>query len=425
MNRANIQEVAEDFRRVIKNEKVVKREHFFEAQANYVLVGLRRAGKSTLLYQKVQELVASGVEWNQIMYINFEDERLDGFTLSDFNDIVTAQSEISEKKGYFFMDEIQIVPGWEKFARRMADQKEFIWITGSNSRMLSGEIASTLGGRFLVQEIAPYSFAEFLRANDFLEAEGTKMLSTKEKGRISALFSEYKTNGGFPEILKFSNKREYASTVYQKILLGDIATRHQIRNINALKSLIKKIAETVQNDVSYSKLANTLKTIGLSLSKNSVIDYISYATESYLIFTVKNYFSKFAERESNVKYYFGDNALLHLFLDDKNTALLENLVALTLRKTYKDDVYFLRSSETGVDVDFFVESERLAIQVCQNLDENAREREIQSLVKLAKKFSEAKRFWILTEAQEETIEVDGITIEVICVWKWLLGRNGQ
>ena len=418
MNHEKIREVAQDFRELIQREVITERDYEFEKNANYVLTGLRRAGKSTLLYKKVQNLVAGGVEWNQIMYLNFEDERLNGFSISDFNDIVAVQAEASSKKGYFFMDEIQIVDGWEKFARRMADQKEFIWITGSNSRLLSGEIASTLGGRFLIKEISPYSFREFLKANDF-SANISKTLSTKTQGELSSLFSEYQLWGGFPEQLKFSNKREYASTVYQKVLLGNIAMRHQIRNINALRSLVKKIAETVQNDVSFSKLHNSLKTIGLKISKDSVIEYASYIQESYLVFAVKNYFSKFVERETNSKYYFGDNALLHLFTDNSDTALLENLVAISLHNRHKDFLYYLKSSETGIDVDFFLEDERTAVQVCHTLDDFSRDREIQNLTKTAKKFAEAKRFVIVTENQEEVIENSGIKIEVIPAWKIL------
>ena len=416
MKRENIKLVAQDYRELIQKEIIIERDYNFEEKANYVLTGLRRAGKSTLMYKKVQELVSAGVGWNQIMYLNFEDERMIDFSVGDFNEVVAVQAELSNKKGYFFMDEVQNVAGWEKFARRMADQKEFIWITGSNSRLLSGEIASTLGGRFLIKKISPYSFEEYLRANDFT-ADITHSLSTKNRGELAAIFAAYKLWGGFPEQLNFSNKREYTSTVYQKILLGDIATRHQIRNINALKVLVKKIAETVQTDVSYSKLHNILRTVGLAVSKDSVIDYVSYIQEAFLVFTVKNYFSKFVERESNSRYYFGDNGLLHLFLADSDTALLENLVAIALHNKYKDSLYYVKSSETGIDADFYIEDTATAVQVCQSLDDFSRGREIQELVKLSKKFSEAKRFVVVTESQEEEIETDGIKIEVIPAWK--------
>ena len=141
MNHALLKSVIYDQHEFIRNFQIVPRDYEFEENGNYVLVGLRRAGKSTLLYKIVLDLVASGVDWEQIIYINFEDERLSEFTVADFNDILSVQSEMSDKKGYFFLDEVQNIDGWEKFARRMADAKEHIYITGSNAKMLSREIA--------------------------------------------------------------------------------------------------------------------------------------------------------------------------------------------------------------------------------------------------------------------------------------------
>ena len=147
MNHALLKSVIYDQHEFIRDFQIMPRNYEFEENGNYVLVGLRRAGKSTLLYKIVLDLVASGVDWEQIVYINFEDERLSEFTVADFNDLLSVQSELSNKKGYFFLDEVQNITGWEKFARRMADAKEHIYITGSNAKMLSREIETTLGGR--------------------------------------------------------------------------------------------------------------------------------------------------------------------------------------------------------------------------------------------------------------------------------------
>lgn len=144
MNHALLKSVIYDQHEFIRDFQIVPRNYEFEENGNYVLVGLRRAGKSTLLYKIVLDLVASGVGWEQIIYINFEDERLSEFTVADFNDILSVQSELSNKKGYFFLDEVQNITGWEKFARRMADAKEHIYITGSNAKMLSREIETTM-----------------------------------------------------------------------------------------------------------------------------------------------------------------------------------------------------------------------------------------------------------------------------------------
>lgn len=273
---------------MIKKSKIVNREYYFDLNANYVLVGLRRAGKSTLLSKVVQDLIASGTEWNQIIYINFEDERLSGFSLDDFNDIIAIQAELSEKKGWFFLDEIQNVDGWEKFARRLADSKEH----------------------------------------------------------------------------------------------------------------------------------KTLRSIGLGISKDAVIDYICYAVEAFLIFAIRNYFSRFVDKETTPKYYFSDNGLLNLFLVNKEPRLLENLVAINLWTKHKEHLYYLKSQ--SLDVDFFAEDTGEVIQVAYSIMEISDERETRLLVQASKTIKDAKRFIIITYEEESELNIDGVKIEVIPIWKWLL-----
>ena len=155
MNREILKSVIFDQHEIIRNADIVHRRYFLDSQANYVVTGLRRAGKSTLLYGLVQDLVARGVDWRRIIYINFEDERLAEFTLSDFNDILVVQSELSDEEGFFFLDEVQNIDGWEKFARRLADSGRRVYITGSNAKMLSTQIETTLGGRYLTRYVTP------------------------------------------------------------------------------------------------------------------------------------------------------------------------------------------------------------------------------------------------------------------------------
>ena len=164
MNHSLLKKVITDQHQVIRESRIIPRPYEFEKNGNYVLTGIRRAGKSMLLYSIAQKLIADGTDWDQIIYINFEDERLSEFSLADFNDIIAVQSEMSGKKGYYFFDEIQNVEGWEKFARRLADSNERVYITGSNAKMLSKEIGATLGGRFLEKYVTPYSFSEYLTA---------------------------------------------------------------------------------------------------------------------------------------------------------------------------------------------------------------------------------------------------------------------
>lgn len=417
MNHRILKSIIFDQHEIIKNFNINKREYNFDLNANYVLVGLRRAGKSTLLYKIAQDLIKQGIEWNQIIYINFEDERLTDFTIQDFNDILLVQSELSNKKGYFFFDEIQNIDGWEKFARRLADSKEHIFITGSNAKMLSSEIEKTLGGRFLSKYISPYNFREFLTAKqqDFSESS---ILSTKSSGKIIRNFTEYFYFGGFPETVNFMEKREYVSSIYQKILLGDIATRNNIRNLTGLKILIKKIAETTKDEISYSKLHNILKSIGIQISKDVIIDYVKYAHQAYLIFSVKNYFSKFVEKETTPKYFFYDNGLINLFLLNEEPRLLENLVAINLKHKYKDEVFYLKSS--SIDIDFFVPEIQTVFQVAYSIKNISSQREITSLIEVAKSFKEAKQFVIITFEEEDSINIDNIEIKIIPIWKWLL-----
>lgn len=157
----------------------------------------------------------SGVEWNRIIYINFEDERLAEFRIGDFNDILSAQSELSRQSGFFFFDEIQNVDGWERFARRLADAGERVWITGSNANMLSSQIATTLGGRYFVKHVTPYRFDEYLDAAN-VPHDAEALYATKTRGAIAGAFDTFYQNGGFPESLRYNSPREYAEACTKK-----------------------------------------------------------------------------------------------------------------------------------------------------------------------------------------------------------------
>ena len=406
-----------DQHEVIRRFEIVDRNYRFDLNANYVVTGLRRAGKTTLLYKVVLDLIRSGVNWDQIIYINFEYERLSEFRVNDFNDILAVQSELSDREGWFFLDEVQNIEGWEKFARRLADSKEHAFITGSNARMLSHEIEERLGGRYLSMYVTPYSFREYLMALDIDYTERAVM-GTKAKGRIVRSFDDYLHFGGFPETLNYEDKRGYVTGIYQKVLLGDIASRNGIRNYNGLRLLIKKLAESVKDEKSYTKLHNMIKSIGVSISKDSVIDYIEYTRSSFLIFAIRNYFSKFVDKETTPKYYFSDNGLLNLFLSNGDSRLLENLVAIALHNKYKDGVYYLKSQI--LDIDFFVEETGEVIQVAYSINDISNDREMRNLAEAAKSFRKAKKLMIITKEEEMELTVSDVKIEVIPCWKFLL-----
>lgn len=409
-----------DQQQVVSHIKLIHRSFSFEDEMDYVLVGLRRAGKSFLLFQRIQELLASGVSLEQIIYVNFEDERLINFQLADFNNILVAANQITSKKHYFFFDEIQNVTGWERFARRMADQKEIVYITGSNSKMLGHDIIMRLGGRYLTKYVAPFDFDEFLTAKEVPHTKQDVLL-TATKGKINSAINEYLQFGGLPEAIRLQDKRNYLNNIYQNIYLADIIVRNKIRNPEALRVMVRKIAETVMHELSYNKLFNAVKSVGLSVSRNSIIEYVEDVKNAYLLFTTKNFFNKFADRESIPRYYFSDNGLLNIFLMNKDAALLENQVAIKLFNQYQDQVYYLKSNRPGINVDFYIPQSKTAIQVAWTIQGTAKEREINNLTKLNNSFKEVENLLIVTKGdKEETITKDDTTIHVLPLSNFLL-----
>ena len=419
MNHDILKNVIYDQRNVIRAANIVPRRYTLDPKANYVITGLRRAGKSTLLYKITRELVESGASWNQVVYINFEDERLLEFQASDFNDILAVQSELSPLPGYFFFDEIQNIAGWEKFARRLADADERVWIAGSSANMLSSQIATTLGGRYITKHVTPYRFDEYLDASEVPHGNDA-IFSTKGSGAIAGAFDAFYRNGGFPESLRYASARECTESVYQKVLLGDVAARNGVRNPKALRVLMKKVAEAVCNETSATALHGTLTALGYKIGKSTLVDYLAMAREAYLLFEVKNAEAKFVEREGNPKRYFSDNGLLNLFLVEKEPALLENEIAVAMRDAYGEGLRYLKSPKNGIDIDFYVPEEGLAVQVAYSLSESAKPREIGSLTKLARLDGSVKRFLVITKEEEGEITEGDIRIEVKPAWKFLL-----
>ncbi|MCI2068455.1 MAG: ATP-binding protein [Bacilli bacterium] len=423
MDHAIIKAVIADMRAYIKNASIVDRHVVFEAQANYVITGIRQCGKSFVLYKKARDLVDEGADWNDIIYINFEDDRLAEFVREDFSDLVEVAEEISSNHPIYFLDEVQIVDDWASFARRLKDQGQRVYITGSNSKMLSREIEVKLGGRYLSKEMTPYSFAEFLSSKSFSLSKDIALLSSEEKGKLNGLLKEFFTWGGFPALNDYSDKRGYLESTYQKIYIGDIATRNEIRNIRSLRVLYKKMAEVLKDEVSYTKLFNVMKGIGFPVSKDTIIDYISYAEEAYLIFELGNYYGSFEDKETTPKYYFSDNGLLSLFLNGKEGQMLENLIAVTLHRAVKEDLYFIKSSKTGIDVDFYLPETGLAIQACYSLSDLDFDREVDNLVKLSEAMPSPLRLVVVTYEQKKTLNYRGKTIEVIPLLEFLLNCN--
>lgn len=406
----------------VENYKVIPRTLPSDDFSCRVFVGVRRAGKSFMLYQKMQQMLASGHNWEEMLYLNFEDDRLAQFDRSDFELILEAHAEMYGKRPMLFLDEIQIIEGWEKFARRLADAKYYVWVTGSNANMLSSEVMTTLGGRYLSTEVYPYSFREFLNIQE-IPYDEISLLGTESRARVLRAWNEYLLWGGLPESVGLSVKRNYLSSTFQKIYLGDIASRNKITNSNLLRLMLKKLAENVGRPVSYNRLANVLSSVGGKITMPTVSKYIEYSEAAWLLLRLRNVTATFSEKETSCKYYIIDNGILDLFLIDGDTMLLENIVALALFQKYGHDadnerVFFYNDK---VEVDFYVPEESLAIQVSYSIAQSSAtyEREVNALKKLPGVLS-CKRRLILTNDESDKIEDNFGIIEVMPVWKWIL-----
>ncbi len=386
---------------------------------NYVFVGLRHAGKSYLMYQRIAELISQGHHPEEMLYFNFEDDRIDSLNITDLELIKICYEEMYDHRPIFFLDEVQLVTGWEKFARRLADQKFQVYITGSNAKMLSSEIATTLGGRYMIQEVFPYCFAEYLMANDI--DIRPKNAEFKFKKQIVKLADDYFLRGGMPETARMTNTRPWLSSLYNKIFFGDMVARHNIRNDFSLKVLVRKLAESVKQPLSYSRMASIVSTTGKKLSTDATIDYIGYMEESWLLLPFENYIGKLQDKEMNRKYYFIDNGLLALFLLDPFTSLLENIVAVNLRRRFGPDCYFYNTPKA--EVDFYLPNESLAIQVSYSItDKDTLKREIDGLLALSN-FLEVQHLQIVTKDEEDRIETEGKTISVVPLWIWMMNED--
>ena len=315
----------------------------------------------------------------------------------------------------FFFDEIQNVDGWANFARRLANQKHRVYVTGSNAKMLSRDIETVLGGRYLSVYVFTYSFEEYLKAIGISVSGGSQY--GRKANELQRHFRTYFEWGGFPELVNFREKRVWLNSLYNRIFFNDLVVRHKVKNEDSLRMCIRRLAESVMQPCSLNRLSNLVKSTGMPCSPSTVMEYVRYLQESCLLISLDNYASKYVDKETVKKHYFIDNGLLHLFINNPDTALLENLCAINLYKRYGKGVYYFNRN---IEVDFYVPDEKLAIQASFRMSEEATlEREIKALVALHGLY-ETQRNLIITYEDEGIMERDGIKIEIIPVWKWLL-----
>jgi len=415
MEKKIIQEIILQQQSFIQKINLQKRDVKIDPAGNYVFVGIRRAGKTYMLYQHIQQLTNEGHDIREMLFVNFEDERISDMRKEDLHTVIDAYRELFDFEPIIFLDEIQNIDGWEHFARRLADEGRRVFITGSNAHMLSREIASTLGGRFLIQEVWPFSFSEYLQFKG-LTLDKHWALSP-QKADVVRLLGDYFYYGGLAESFYFTDKRLWLTSLYQKVLYSDIVIRKGLRNERSITLLIRKLADSVMQPTAVKRLQNILQGDGSKISRNTIGVYLSYLKEAFLCFSISNFTDSIPQREVMQKHYFYDNGILNLFLINPESKLLENLVAVCLMRKYGDSLFYYNRN---VEVDFYVPSKQLGVQVSYSItDMETREREISALVKL-NAFKPLKRSLIITYNEERNITVGDQTIEVIPVWKWML-----
>jgi uncharacterized protein len=373
-----------------------------------VISGIRRSGKSTLLYQLMQH-------YSDYYFINFDDERLISFEVEDFRVLMAIFLKSSEAKA-IFIDEIQNVAGWERFVRRIHDEGYKIFITGSNAKLLSSELGTHLTGRYIKIELFPFSFSEYL---SYLNIDHNNP-GTPIKAKILKALDHYLVHGGFPDYIKY-NDPEFLTRIYEDILYRDLIVRYGIKNSDGFRKLTQYLFTNFTSELSYNKLTEIL---GFK-SVNSVKNFMQYLQECYLLFEMYKFdFSLKKQYVSNKKVYCIDNGLrqkISLRFSPDHGKLLENMVFVELKRR-GDDVYFYRT-KNNLEVDFYVPAIKQFIQVCHIIeDKTTYNREINAM-QTAMKEQKNENNVILTFNEEDVIDTSFGKIRILPVWKWLLEQS--
>ena len=403
-----------------------------------VIIGMRRVGKTSLCYQKITHLLTQGIAREQILYLNFEDERLQPFTRTDFQLILDQwfllYPENKNTHCYLFFDEIQNIEHWDTFVRRVVDNEDVdFFITGSSSKMLSTEIATALRGRSVSTELFPYSFKEVL-LNEEIITGSERAFGSKLKAKIGHAFENYLETGGFPEVLTLSKslRHEVLRGYVDTVVLRDVIERHNVSNSKALRSLMRLLFRSPGQQFSVNKNYNHLKSLGVSCSKNALFEYMEHLEDAYLLYQVSIFTNSEKVRQVNPqKVYFIDTGLISA-MSHRTTAdrgiLLENLVYMELRRRNKCIEY--AHTQKGHEIDFVVRPfpdsprhEATLIQVTWDMSEpKTRERELRSLREGVIEY-EPRNAIIITAYDEGHDDESGI--QIIPAWRWLLQGMDQ
>jgi len=387
------------------------------------ITGTRRGGKSSVMKLICADLIKDHlIPLTNILYLNFEDERFVEFKVNDFNLIyeVFLEENNPNKKSYFFLDEIQNIPEWEKWVNHLYEMYQIkIFITGSNRNLLNSEVASTLTGRNRVITNFPFSFREFLQYKE-IKYDDQSLYITADRARIKNTFQEYLKLGGYPEVI-INNDRTLLEQYFKDFIYRDILPRYTIRKNKALRELCLFLASNIANIHSYKKLQQLVD----AKSLNTIKHFLEIFEEVYLFFQVDLFDYSIKRQIYNPsKIYTIDTALSQSvsFQFSKNIGhIYENLVFLELKRKNKELYYW--KDEKGREVDLAIRSGREIeemIQVCYNMSNpNTRNREIQALIKAHQEFKKSK-LTLITDDEEDIYQSGNIFVNIIPLWKWLI-----
>jgi predicted AAA+ superfamily ATPase len=399
------------------------------------IIGMRRAGKTSLLFQILKDRLDLGVPRERLIYFNFEDERLAGMEATDLDLLLGAYYRRfpafrQNETVVWCLDEIQLIPEWERFVRRMLDsEKVEIFLSGSSASMLSREVATSMRGRATETVVAPFSFREFLRATDCEPNRDVQLLGAAECSTIEAGFEAYLRWGGFPEIQSTKTDRERVELLQSYVdvvLLRDVAERHKVGNLTALRAFVRQLLRSPAQLLSVNKVYRDFRSRGISVSKETLLDYLTYLEDAFLVFTLPLAVGSERRRQTNPrKLYLTDHGLARAHASGSaldRGRMLENIVAGRLLAESMDLGYLL--TEAGYEVDFlardFEGNERL-IQVASDVSDPATfEREVRALNAARAEFGQAQAI-LLSETPPPKGVATPEWLKIVSLWRWLLG----
>lgn len=404
---------------------IIKRRNIavaFNTPMIVTLIGVRRSGKTYLLYDTIQEVVKNGVPIENILFINFEDERLN-LQSTDLDLILQAYLELYPDKNlndcYFFFDEIQNVTGWERFVRRIFDSySKHIFVTGSNSRVLSTEIADALRGRTITYTVYPLSFSEYL---NFRDVE-YNTVTTAQRANITHQALQFIQNGGFPETINLNDdvRIKALQGYFNTMIFRDIVERYKVSDVRVLKYFIKKLFAGIGKPLSINKIYNDLRSLGYKVSNNYLYEFEQHAYAVFLSLSIQRFhYSEIKQEKSEKKCFAIDTGLLsavEFSMSENKGKLLENAVLLELIKKGADVFFFKDKYEC--DFVYRLGSTLTPMQVAWQLqDDSSYKRETRGLLEACKRLN-CKNGKIITFDQKGTLDANSISIELIPFYEW-------